>query len=107
MRPFGYRGSIVRVALLNDTEIEERLAKLPEWKRDGSAIRRAYECGDFVGSTSFVAEMVEPAESMGHHPDIAISWDQVTVTISTHSEGGLTKADFELAAELDARYPND
>ena len=51
--------------------------------------------------------MVGPAESLGHHPDLEVSWDQVTVTISTHSEGGLTKADFELAAELDARYPND
>jgi 4a-hydroxytetrahydrobiopterin dehydratase len=44
---------------------------------------------------------------MGHHPDLEISWDKVTVTISTHSEGGLTKADFELAAEIDAQYPND
>ena len=44
---------------------------------------------------------------MGHHPDLEISWDKVTVTISTHSEGGLTAADFELAAEIDARYPND
>jgi 4a-hydroxytetrahydrobiopterin dehydratase len=95
------------VALLSDAEIEERLAKLPEWQRAGEAIRRTYECGDFVGSTNFVAEMVGPAEAMGHHPDLEVSWDQVTVTISTHSEGGLTKADFELATELDARYPND
>ena len=43
--------------------------------------------------------MVEPAEAMGHHPDLEVSWDKVTVTISTHSEGGLTEADFELAAE--------
>ena len=44
---------------------------------------------------------------MGHHPDLEVSWDKVIVTISTHSEGGLTKADFELAAEIDSRYPND
>jgi 4a-hydroxytetrahydrobiopterin dehydratase len=44
---------------------------------------------------------------MGHHPDLELSWDKVTVTITTHAEGGLTGADFELAAEIDARYPND
>ena len=95
------------MALLSDSEIEERLARLPEWQRAGDAIRRTYECGDFVGSVNFVESMVSPAESLGHHPDLEVSWDQVTVTISTHSEGGLTKADFELAAELDAQYPND
>ena len=95
------------MALLSDSEIEERLARLPEWRRAGDAIRRTYECGDFVGSVNFVESMVSPAESLGHHPDLEVSWDRVTVTISTHSEGGLTKADFELAAELDAQYPND
>lgn len=100
-------GSIVRVALLSDAEIEERLAGLAEWERSGDAIRRTYECGDFVGSVGFVERMVGPAEAMGHHPDLEISWDRVTVTVSTHSEGGLTEADFELAAKLDAVYPSD
>lgn len=95
------------MALLSDSEIEEGLARLPEWQRAGDAIRRTYECGDFVGSVNFVESMVSPAESLGHHPDLEVSWDQVIVTISTHSEGGLTKADFELAAQLDAQYPND
>ena len=95
------------MALLSDAEIEERLRELPEWAREGKSIRRVYECGDFVGSTNFVAEIVEPAESMGHHPDLEVSWDKVTVAISTHSEGGLTEADFELAREIDSRYPND
>jgi 4a-hydroxytetrahydrobiopterin dehydratase len=94
------------VALLSDAEIEERLAALPEWRRAGEAIGRTYECGDFVGSVNFVESMVGPAESLGHHPDLEISWDRVTVTISTHSEGGLTAADFELAAKLDAAYPS-
>jgi len=107
LRALGRRGSMVPMALLGDSEIEERLGALPGWERAGSAIRRTYECGDFVGSTDFVAELVEPAESMGHHPDLEISWDRVIVTISTHSEGGLTAADFELAAEVDSRYPND
>ena len=50
----------------------------------------------------FVESMLAPAEEMNHHPDLAISWDKVTVTISTHSEGGLTAADFELAGRIDA-----
>jgi len=95
------------MTLLSEAEIEERLRGLPEWARDGDAIRRVYECGDFVGSTNLVADIVDPAESMGHHPDLEISWDKVTVRVSTHSEGGLTEADFELAQEIDARYPND
>jgi len=89
------------VALLNDAEVEERLAGLPGWERSGIAIEKRFERGDFVGSVEFVAGLVAPAEAMGHHPDVAISWDTVTVTISTHSEGGLTAADFELAAKID------
>ncbi len=93
------------MALLNDAEIEERLAGLPGWERSGEAIARTFECGDFVGSSGFVESLVEPAEAMNHHPDLAISWDKVTVTISTHSEGGLTAADFELAGKVDALSP--
>ena len=66
---------------------------------------RSFECGDFVGSVRFVESLVEPAEAMGHHPDLEISWDKVTVAISTHSEGGLTAADFELAGKVDALSP--
>ncbi len=93
------------MALLSDAEIEQRLAGLPGWERAGEAIRRAFSCGDFVGSVRFVESLVEPAEAMGHHPDLEISWDTVTVTISTHSEGGLTAADFELAAKVDTLAP--
>ncbi|HEU4598222.1 MAG TPA: 4a-hydroxytetrahydrobiopterin dehydratase [Solirubrobacterales bacterium] len=90
------------MARLSDSEIEERLAGLPGWERVGEAIRRSFGRGDFVGSVRFVDSLVEPAEAMNHHPDLEISWDTVTVTLSTHSEGGLTAADFELAAKIDA-----
>jgi len=93
------------MALLEDSEIEARLAELSGWQRSGEAIVKAFSCGDFVGSVRFVDSLVEPAESMGHHPDVAISWDEVTVTVSTHSEGGLTAADFELAGKVDALSP--
>jgi 4a-hydroxytetrahydrobiopterin dehydratase len=90
------------VALLGDAEIEEKLASLSGWRRSGDAIEKEFKREDFVGSVRFVDGLVEPAEEMNHHPDIAISWDTVTVTLSSHSEGGLTAADFELAAKIDA-----
>ncbi|HSK50992.1 MAG TPA: 4a-hydroxytetrahydrobiopterin dehydratase [Solirubrobacterales bacterium] len=90
------------MALLSDGEIEAKLGELSSWERQGEAIVRRFERGDFVGSVKFVDALVEPAEAMGHHPDLEISWDTVTVRISTHSEGGLTAADFELAAKIDA-----
>jgi 4a-hydroxytetrahydrobiopterin dehydratase len=90
------------MAPLEDNEISERLEALPDWEREGDAITRSFDCGDFVGSVEFVRKLVEPAEDMGHHPDAEISWATVKVTISTHSEGGLTPADFELAGRIDA-----
>lgn len=90
------------MALLGDDEIEAKLTALAGWRRAGEAIVKPFERGDFVGSVKFVDALVAPAEAMGHHPDLEISWDTVTVTISTHSEGGLTAADFELAAKIDA-----
>jgi 4a-hydroxytetrahydrobiopterin dehydratase len=90
------------VALLSEAEVEEKLAGLSGWARSGEAIAKSFKCGDFVGSVKFVSSLVAPAEGMNHHPDLEISWDTVTVTISTHSEGGLTAADFELAAKIDA-----
>jgi 4a-hydroxytetrahydrobiopterin dehydratase len=90
------------MALLESSEIDERLASLPGWERDADAIVKTFEREDFVGSVRFVDSLVAPAEEMNHHPDVGISWNRVTVTISTHSEGGLTAADFELAGRIEA-----
>lgn len=90
------------MALLSDAEVEEKLAGLDGWEWSDAAIEKSFKRGDFVGAVEFVKSLVEPAEAMNHHPDVAISWETVTVTISTHSEGGLTAADFELAAKIDA-----
>lgn len=90
------------MALLSDSEIEARLSEHPGWERDGSAIRKSFKREDFVGSVNFVNTLVGPAEEMNHHPDLEISWDTVTVSLSTHSDGGVTSADFELAAKIDA-----
>ena len=76
--------------------------QLEGWEREGEAITESFDRGDFVGSVKFVDSLVEPAEEMNHHPDIAISWSEVKVTLTTHSEGGLTANDFEVAAKIDA-----
>jgi len=86
---------------LSDSEIEARLAEHSGWERVGDAIAKTFECGDFVGSVRFVESLVNPAEAMNHHPDLEISWDRVKVSLSTHSQGGVTAADFELAAKID------
>ena len=88
--------------LLPDEEIESRLTELEGWEREGDAIVKAFERGDFVGSVQFVKAMVEPAEGMNHHPDLSISWSEVRVSITNHAAGGLTENDFELAGKIDA-----
>jgi 4a-hydroxytetrahydrobiopterin dehydratase len=87
--------------LLSDSEIESRLGELEGWARQGDSIVKTFERADFVGSVEFVQKLVEPAEDMGHHPDLSISWDKVAVSITTHAAGGLTENDFELAKRID------
>jgi 4a-hydroxytetrahydrobiopterin dehydratase len=90
------------MALLSQSEIEEKLAGLPGWERSGEAIVKEFKRENFVGSVRFVDGLVDPAEAMNHHPDLEISWDTVTVSLSTHSDGGVTTADFALASKIDA-----
>jgi 4a-hydroxytetrahydrobiopterin dehydratase len=90
------------MARLSDADIDERLSGLDGWERSGDAIVKQFENGDFKGSVDFVNRLTAEAESMNHHPDLEISWSTVTVSISTHSEGGLTDNDFELARRIDA-----
>jgi len=89
------------MATLDDERISERLAQLDGWEREGDAITKTFDRGDFVGAVRFVDAMVPAAEEMNHHPDISISWSEVEVRLSTHSEGGLTENDFRLAATID------
>lgn len=89
------------MAVLSDQDVQARLGGLEGWERDGDAIVRQFEFKDFVGSVDFVNRITPLAEAMNHHPDLAISWNKVTVMLSTHSEGGLTENDFELASKID------
>ncbi len=87
--------------LLDEDEIDALLRDLPGWEREGDTIARAFDRGDFAGSVQFVQRIAEPSEAMNHHPDLSISWSEVRVSLSTHSAGGLTARDFELARRID------
>jgi 4a-hydroxytetrahydrobiopterin dehydratase len=90
------------VSLAPDTDIEAFLDTRPDWSRDSGEISRTYGFADFSEAMGFVTRVALAAEKANHHPDIGISWNQVTLTLSTHSEGGLTNKDLELAAACDA-----
>jgi 4a-hydroxytetrahydrobiopterin dehydratase len=87
---------------LSDDEVTSRLGELEGWERQGDAIVKSYKCNDFVGSVKLVDALTPVAEEMNHHPDLEISWDTVTVSITTHAQGGLTENDFELAGKIDS-----
>lgn len=89
------------MARLSDQEIDEALTRCDGWRRDGDAIVKEFDRGDFAGSVDFVNAIAHGAEEMNHHPDVAISWSKVTVSITTHTEGGLTNSDFELARKVE------
>jgi len=83
--------------LLTDAETAARLGKLSGWTLSGKEIQLVRTFKNFIEAIAFVNQLVEPAEAAGHHPDIAISYNKVTVSVTTHDAGGLTNADFELA----------
>ena len=90
------------MTLLSDDDVTQRLEHLEGWERRGDAIVKDFKLADFKGSVDFVNALTPVAEEMNHHPDLEISWNTVTVSLSTHSEGGLTENDFELAGRIDA-----
>jgi 4a-hydroxytetrahydrobiopterin dehydratase len=86
---------------LADAEIAAALAALPGWKREGDEIVRTFECASFPAAIAFVVRIGFLAENADHHPDLDIRWRTVKVALSTHSDGGLTNRDFDLAGEID------
>jgi 4a-hydroxytetrahydrobiopterin dehydratase len=90
------------VALLNADEVEQGLGKLNGWTGDTSEIRRSYAAPDFPAAIRLVDAVAVAAEELNHHPDIDIRWRTVHFAISTHSEGGVTDLDLDLAGRIDA-----
>jgi 4a-hydroxytetrahydrobiopterin dehydratase len=89
------------MAKLAKSEIEPRLERLHGWSLDGDAIRKQYTFAGFPDAIAFVNRLAPEAEAADHHPDILINYKRVTLTYSTHSEGGLTEKDFAGAATAD------
>jgi 4a-hydroxytetrahydrobiopterin dehydratase len=89
------------MTLLSDREIDAGLLS-SGWQRSGQAIVREWKLDDFAQAIAFVNRVAEVAEAFNHHPDINLhGWNKVRLELSTHSEGGLTRADFEMAARID------
>ena len=75
---------------------------MSDWREEGATLVRDFELKDFAGAMAFVNQVAEMAEGANHHPDILIhGWNKVRLTLSTHSEGAVTKADHDLAAGID------
>jgi 4a-hydroxytetrahydrobiopterin dehydratase len=91
-----------RPKLLNDAGIRKGLKGLKGWRLEGDAIRRQFTLGSFPDAIAFVTRLAFDAEAADHHPDILINYKRVTLTYSTHSEGGLTQKDFDGARTADA-----
>jgi len=87
--------------LLSEDQIQVKLRELHGWLRSGNEITKEIEFRDFVHAMGFVTSVALLAERSNHHPDIDIRWNSVTLTLSTHSAGGLTESDFNLARAID------
>jgi 4a-hydroxytetrahydrobiopterin dehydratase len=90
------------MSVLNSNEIMNKLKNLDNWSFDSNQIHRDFQFKDFKEALNFVNKVGDEAEKMNHHPDIFLhSWNKVKITISTHSEGGVTEKDFKLAGIID------
>jgi len=88
--------------LLGTEELARELAALPGWEGDPTSLRRTLQAPDFRTAIRLVDAVAEDAEAMDHHPDMDIRWRNVTFVLSTHSAGGVTGNDIELARRIDA-----
>lgn len=86
--------------LLESKEIKAALKELPEWDLEGKTIERTFEFDDFSQAIDFVNGVAELAEELEHHPDLDIRYNKVRIILSTHSKGGLTEMDFDLAERI-------
>ena len=88
------------MAVLTDSEIQQALASLPHWQRQGKAIERVYEFPDFKAAMQFVNKVADAAEQANHHPDIDIRYNKVTLALVSHDSGGVTQRDIKMARRI-------
>jgi 4a-hydroxytetrahydrobiopterin dehydratase len=87
---------------LTAAQIKSALAAARDWKKKNAVISRTFQFKDFPAAIKFVSAVAKIAEEAWHHPDIDIRWNKVTLALTTHDAGGLTKKDFALAKKFDA-----
>ena len=86
---------------LSKVEIHDNLKAMPQWSQMGKSIQKKFTFKSFVPAIAFVNKIAEAAEKAAHHPDITINYSVVGISLSTHSEGGVTEKDFALARQID------
>lgn len=86
--------------LLSEVDIQAQAQKLSGWTVVGNELQSTRKFKDFVEAIAFVNSLVGPAEAAGHHPDLSISYNKVTISLTTHDAGGLTAKDFALAQQI-------
>lgn len=86
----------------SDHDIKNKLKDLPDWQRDGNVIKRQITFKSFLDGINCINKVAEAAEEADHHPDIDIRYRKVLFALSTHSEGGLTDKDFDMAKKINA-----
>ena len=91
-----------RMAELTPEQIKTALTSVKGWQKQSVEIRRTFEFKNFAAAMEFVKKVARVADAANHHPDIDIRWNKVTLALATHSEGGLTQKDFDLAQQIDA-----
>ena len=88
--------------VLTGDQVDSRLRSLSGWQRSGDEISKEFKFGDFKQAMSFVNRVADAANAADHHPDITINYNRVMMTLSTHSEGGVTDKDIDMASKIDA-----
>jgi len=86
---------------LDEQTLRERLPALAGWEREGEAISRRYAFNGFKAAMAFANRAAELAERLDHHPDILVSYDKVTLTLTSHDSGGITERDLRFAGRID------
>lgn len=88
--------------LLSEPAILQQVAALPGWQVEGKELVKEFRFASYLAGIEFVRRIAVLAEEMNHHPDLLVGWRRVTVRLSTHSAGGLTRLDFALAGQISA-----
>jgi len=86
--------------VLSTSEVDQALQKLPGWSRQGKAVERVFQFGNFLEAMEFVNKIAVAAEAANHHPDITISYNKVTLSLVSHDSGGVTQRDIRMAGKI-------